>query len=487
MKKFKKSIKKIRKNHVFWLVLLASFLLKIINLNYNSPFGDEAVYAIVGKLGLFKGDWYTLFPFGWLGGVPYMYPVIAAVTHSIGGIVAERFLNVFLFVLTSYFFYKCTYLLRDGDVPQKRLSALISTSLFCGASVGYLVSRLATYDMPSFTLLMGGVYFFVLAEKSFRLPSRKYIVSAVLLSLSFYFKYVTALFLPVLLVLSLFLSKKTKYRKKAVIVYFLVPIVVAVGFFVLTNIKSLQTFLSTNVLSEKDSIIQVIWLFLSETALVFPFYALGFFGLIKSRKYKKLLAWTMGALLIIGVHVVTLRTRTLDKHLLLTVGGFCVVAGLGIGEFINSLSKKRQIIFKRFLITALFVFWVFSFAFAQKYNTDWVNTDDIVNYAKKTVDSGDIVLSEVGTVTMLELYPKVNPVRVYTFNWISYHGKEGEDALDSAVSDGYFNDIILEKQDDEKIPFNYEVNNLITENDNFYELYSSVFEDSHFIFYKRNY
>src|SRR4030042_1972523 len=39
---------KISLDVIFYILLISSFLVRAINLNYNSPFNDEAIYIVVG-------------------------------------------------------------------------------------------------------------------------------------------------------------------------------------------------------------------------------------------------------------------------------------------------------------------------------------------------------------------------------------------------------------------------------------------------------
>jgi hypothetical protein len=41
------------------ILLLASFIIRILNLNYNTAFNDEAIYIVIGRMGLFASDWWS--------------------------------------------------------------------------------------------------------------------------------------------------------------------------------------------------------------------------------------------------------------------------------------------------------------------------------------------------------------------------------------------------------------------------------------------
>src|SRR6266852_5974158 len=85
---------------VLLLILSVAFAVRFYNLNYNSPFSDEATYIVIGRLGIFQGDWWTYNASAWLAGFPYIYPPMTAIASMTAGILGSRFLNVLLGVLT---------------------------------------------------------------------------------------------------------------------------------------------------------------------------------------------------------------------------------------------------------------------------------------------------------------------------------------------------------------------------------------------------
>jgi len=99
----------------------------------------------------------------------------------------------------------------------------------------------------------------------------------------------------------------------------------------------------------------------------------------------------------------------------------------------------------------------------------------------------DIVISEIGAITQLGLYPKTSPESVFTFDWIYYDDLEGKEALVHGVNDGYFDTIILSSQNDAKSDMNFEMHKLVVESRDFNRIYSNVYGDDHFEVYKRNY
>ena len=71
----------------FGLLFLASFLVRTINLSYNIPFYDEAVYVVIGRLGLYQHDWWSYNAASWVAGSSFLYPSLAALSYNLRGIV----------------------------------------------------------------------------------------------------------------------------------------------------------------------------------------------------------------------------------------------------------------------------------------------------------------------------------------------------------------------------------------------------------------
>lgn len=133
------------------IIILLAFAVRIINLSYNSPFRDEAIYIVLGKLGVFDHDWWSYNAQSWLGGSLYIYPIITALAYAIGGITGSRLLNIFLNLSAICLIFKLACQLSRPEKNQ-RIGSLTAAALTGGASISLYVARLATYDMPSFCL-----------------------------------------------------------------------------------------------------------------------------------------------------------------------------------------------------------------------------------------------------------------------------------------------------------------------------------------------
>ncbi len=133
------------------LVLLAfSFLVRAQNLNYNSAFIDEATSIIVGRLGIFQGDWWSYNAFNWMSGNPVMNPALSGITYVFGGLMASRLLSVFFGVLTVEVIVMFTILLSGPNKTESYFAGLIAGIIVAFSPIAINISRMTTYDMNSY-------------------------------------------------------------------------------------------------------------------------------------------------------------------------------------------------------------------------------------------------------------------------------------------------------------------------------------------------
>src|SRR3989344_247107 len=111
----KKAVLPYLSKHFFFiaevLIIAAAAGIRLYHLDYNTPFIDEAIYVVIGKLGLFEGDWISYNTQAWMAGFPYLYPSLTALAYTTGGIVTSRLLSVLVGVLIVEEIYRFTYFL----------------------------------------------------------------------------------------------------------------------------------------------------------------------------------------------------------------------------------------------------------------------------------------------------------------------------------------------------------------------------------------
>ncbi len=433
-----------------WLLLALcalAFVLRAYNLNYNSAFNDEASDIIIGRLGIFQGDWWVYNASAWLAGFPYIYPPMTAIASIAGGVWGSRLLNVIigtLLVETVYIFTIMTSRLKH---PYDYLAGIIAAAIIGGSAIGLYVSRLATYDAPSFYLLFLALIPLVKAESPGKHIGRYYFYAAILAVLACLTKIIIFIYLPLLVLYSAFKAYSAgKSHLKLWFIYFFIPMIILSGMYILANVQSLITYAHVNTTRDVVSLSEFMTTLWENTSYVWIFWTIGTIGLAITKRWKLWSIFTLAALWMTVPHLLSQRALwTFEKQILLTIMFLAPICGIGIASLIKGVKFR---IIRVALVTIFFfalgLYSTFSYNDAQRFNTKWANSTTILHYLASQVHNGDKVLAESGGTAILELYEKDYPTNVTTFDWFNYQGLEGKPAYISAVRDGYFDYIELE-------------------------------------------
>lgn len=163
----------------------------------NTAYVDEATYLWAGHLEI--AHWLhgtPIPPFQtWLSGAPVVYPPIAAIADSVGGLIGARILSLVFMTGTTVLLWDITSKLFG------RRAAFFATALFAILGPTQFLGALATYDAMALLLMTISVWCVVAARD--RGDSTPLLVAgAVTLALANATKYATALFDPVVVVLA---------------------------------------------------------------------------------------------------------------------------------------------------------------------------------------------------------------------------------------------------------------------------------------------
>src|SRR3990167_5338459 len=288
------------------IILLSAFLIRTINLNYNSPFLDEAIYINLGKI-FWKGHWSELFEdISWVGGFPFFYPPLSAMFHALGGIVATRFFNVLLGVGSVFLVYKFTReIFPVSSEKESKTAGLVAAALMATSAIPITFSRLATYDALLVFLFLAGVV--ALARAVFEGERNAYVAGAVLLFLAFLAKYIAVIYIPLLLLVTLYLAVKTKRGEavEGILTTFWVPLLLLAIIYATTTFSELKGFLSAKTSEEHDSAITIVWLFLKYSPIVFLASIPSFYSMVKKKVGVLATILAFGATLPLLVHLVS--------------------------------------------------------------------------------------------------------------------------------------------------------------------------------------
>lgn len=476
----------------YWAVLLfaaiitASLAVRLININYNSPFNDEAIYVVIGRMGAFQGDWWTYNAASWMAGQPYLYPTLTGVAYMMHGIAGSRILNVIFGVLMIEAIYVLTTLLVSGWTQKKKaIAGLIASATMGGSAVGMYVSRLATYDMLSFYLLILSITLLLVAQRPKMNYGKWYFLAAMALLFSFFTKIIVAAYIPFIVAYSWYMARKLgaenwKYWK----IYFISPLVLFMTLFMAFNWDSLITYLQSQHGRDYSSYGRLLSTYWENSRLEWYLWAVATIGLLIKKQWRLLLIWTSLAGIILGTHLITHRWPTLDKHTFLSVAFLFPLIGIGLTNLVYAAkSKVWRIGTSTVVATALACFWITSYSNLPTYNNQWHNANAMLQYMHDHTKTGDKVLAEVGAAAILTNYDHNFPPNTTTFDYFEYRGQTGEIAFRHALSDGYFSMIELDGGDATSEQAHSGMHNLVR--DNLKSNYKVTYHSADFVIYER--
>lgn len=427
------------------LIAVITFL-RIFNLNYNSPFNDEAIYIVVGKMGLLENDFVTFGARSWMAGSPLVYPIMTSLVFQTGGITASRLLNIMFSLLIVEEVFILTRHLNLFSKKINQTAAYLAVIIAGFSGVGIYSSRLATYDIPSFFLLIFSINEMIKAGKTS--TGKHYFLSALGLLLSYFCKIVTAIYFPFIVVASYIFTRK--YQKQNLHIwfkYFLIPLLSGFAVYLVFDMESLKAYVSGQIDYEiypLTEIIETIW---NDMKLVLIFGLISAIILILKKKFYAASMLVFLASVLPAFHLYYHRFTTLDKHLYFSVVFLSPIIGYGLSYIIHSQSFP-SIFLKATAYYGILYFLVSSIITFKQLEHSWPDTTMIDSFLSENSKQGDKILTQAGASTMLALYEKNHPVNITTFDWINYSGFTDENGYLQAVKDKYFQYIELNTADD---------------------------------------
>ncbi len=424
-----------------WILSLCFVLgialgLRIWNLGYSSFFSDEALYVLVGKLGVFQGDWTTYSPQRWFPGLIYLYPSISAIAYSFAGVWGARLISVVCGMVAVVAVGGVAYSLAGGDKTRRRIAATVSMIIVGTNSSALYMSRIATYDMPAYSLFWVSVFATIVATSGKHGYGKWYFIASIALVSSVLFNGVVLIYVPALTLISWWFAKKTdmvKFWRG----YFVFPVLAGIALFVVSKWWDLRTLIAAQNLFNADTLKSQVVTYWDLSKLSWVLWLVGSVGLILSKRIKLWLLFTLAGVTVLG-------TGTMDKHVFFTASYLSIVIGVGVAYFIINSKDRYARSVNIFLVMALLVMFVSESIYGLRYyNELWLNTTTGQEALSSLVKKGDVVLAESGPVMTLKVYESTNSLDTVTFDWFVYRKKTDLEAYKSAVADGHFDVIEL--------------------------------------------
>ncbi len=429
---------------ILFLILLLAFLIRTINLNYNSLFLDEATYIVLGKKFL-DGDFADVIgAVSWVGGFPLFYPLLSATFFSIYGILATRFLNVILGTVSVFLIYYFTNQLQlFQNLQQNKTAGLVAAAFLSTSTIPIVFSRLAIYDALSFSLFLGGLV--ILVKAVFTGEKHFYLATAIILFLSFLAKYIVAIFFPILLLIPLYLALKTKNSEKiyGILKYFWLPLLFLMVVYFSLNFSNLLEFIFSQTTGERSSIATIFENFWKYSSIPYflSFISLGgIFFLLREKRVLIFVSLLLLSFVPLIVHFLTGNALSVHQHSFLSLIFILPV----VGSFFGLIIKRFTVV--GILITLIIVLFNYfdSVPKVKELEGFWPNTTKAIEILKSKVDQEDKILAEAGDVITLALYDRLKPENITGPFVFSYQNQEELAAYLQAINNGYFNFVELD-------------------------------------------
>ena len=164
--------------------------------NHNTAYQDEGLYLLSGHLELdhlLHGVPETAGFNGYFSGVPALYPVLAALADSVGGLAGARLVSLVAMACTVALLYATTRYLFDERV------ACAAAALFAVSEPTIFLGNFANFDALTQCLLALAVWIVV---RTSRRRGPRYLLAAPVLALAVAVKYFALLFVPTVALLA---------------------------------------------------------------------------------------------------------------------------------------------------------------------------------------------------------------------------------------------------------------------------------------------
>lgn len=413
-------------------LLLFSAVLRLKNLNYNSPFLDEASYIIHGK-NLLQGREELGFGFDWVGGMPFLYPVVSAVFYNFGGIILARAVNIFFGTASIYFFYRIVknVTLFESD-SLNRLNGIIAAFLLSLTPIHLLLSRLAVYDMPAFSFFMLAT--FLLQEAIIRSDSKRYHFSGIMFFIAALIKYSILLVLPVVMIVAL--GYIWFYKKNQLNNFLSMIINLLIGFiaYIVLLFSDLRELFVGELAGSGDVEGIIFSQFVELTGIWYLFCIAGLIWFLIAKRYQIIIPLLLSVVPLL-MHLFFKNTVAVHQNTLFTL---IFLLPLAAAFFTGLIDKSRLTGVSITIVMAVIVFISHTFPKTFAFEHFWPDMTKAMNFLTQKVSPDDKILVQSGAVAMLSLENKLPQENIISPFVFTYEDKEGDAAYKKAAADKYF-------------------------------------------------
>ena len=450
----------------FVFLLMVVIVVRASNLNYNTLFVDEAIYATVGQEAL-DGQ-FVQNARSWMFG-SYLYPVAAAVADRVGGAIGLRLFSVALSTVATIFVFLTAQRLFN------RQTALWTMFIFGLSGASISLGQQAVYDAMGLPFLAMAVYFCVQTVYHLDDPTRSkiYAVAAsVTMCVSILAKYIGLAYVPmlVLLVGVLYLARGGNLRSilhETPWQYFVWPLVFIVGGYMVMFYSDLRDIFSASrstQFASRANILSDIW---QDAG---PIFVVAFFGLlltyqspifkIEVRSRRTLILFLLlvpvvfaGILTLPIYHWVMSNIRALPKHLVYALVFAAPLAGYVAYWLIERLRNVGGRWETHFRLAGVFATVVLLTLFMTQsmdrnwgFQHGWPPTNEVVDFLREAgINEDSRILASGSQIYEYYFNFGMKDCQVWSNTWsMEYKALFGLDAMQTAIRDCALDFIVLD-------------------------------------------
>lgn len=428
---------------IYILIFLTFLIIVTRDLNYNTAFVDEAIYATVGEEALRGSFWER--GLSWMGG-SYIYPVISAYINRNMGLTGVRLFSVFTVLVAAFV---------SGEIAKKLSGGrarIITVALFLFTGISLNLAQLGTYDAPALLFFTLAFYFGLLARYGEKFNSLSILLSAFSFSMAVMCKYIVIVFLPVFPVL--FFRFRWKYLLHLILwTSFTAEIL---GTFAYFNYESLVVLFSGSAFKEPTSRLKIITDTIKYINVFIPLSILGA-GIVFWKKRNKhlflLLAMIAAGMAPFSYHFVFENARSMWKHLVFSLVTLAPLASIFLlyvyKKFIKLVktsvfvdNASQAVLSGVILISVLLLrhnfkdHWIFQ--------RSWPSATPSLEFLEANRRDTDIILAEGSAVYKYHLYAGFQNPPAWASTWFMwYEDKTGLEAMKEAIKDQHFDFVVL--------------------------------------------
>jgi hypothetical protein len=321
-------------------ILAAQACLSLLLAVSNTAFEDEALYLWAGHVELAQwlhGADGVVSPFTrYLSGAPQIYPPLAALADSAGGLLGARILSLAFMLTTTCLLWSA------ADRLSGRRAAVICCALWLACESNLRMGAYATYDPMAIFYVCLALWLVILAAGSERWYGELAALSALVMALGCVTAYSYAIYIPVVLGIGFLATARTRTVKRAVILGTWMTVILAIALAIVPSLLGVwpgvfHTTLSRSITRDHQTvpaILQIAWSCAGPFTVITSAGALIAVGAARERRKRFLLAALLAAAFAVPCYQI-LIARTgwaLDKHL--TPGMWCaaLVGGMGFAD-----------------------------------------------------------------------------------------------------------------------------------------------------------